>query len=67
MLALRLRNAARPAHYLVIGKPGDPLFGKARQLVAVMDGIGIDAEIFPDEATALPWLAKHNPRLAGTV
>lgn len=66
MLAIRLRNSAQPAHYAVLAKPGDPLFGKARQLVAVMDGLGIDAEMFSDEPAALPWLMKLNPRLAET-
>lgn len=66
MLAVRLRNAAQPAHYVVLAKPGDAMFGKARQLVAIMDGLGISAEFFPDETAARPWMAEHNPRLAAT-
>lgn len=64
LLAVRLRNSAQPAHYVVLAKPGDAMFGKARQLVAVMDGLGVTVESFPDETAARDWMAKHNPRLA---
>ncbi len=58
-------QSPEPDHLALLACPKGAVYGKARQIVAILTTLGISAELFTAEDDARNWLATRQPLMHG--
>lgn len=64
-MAREMEHLKTPAadHIAVLACPKGAVYGKGRQIIAILLSLGISAELFATEPDAMDWLGARLPRL----